>query len=461
MFKYISWIIPRRIASQIAALIVGSVVVHVGLLIFIASFYFGNVEDNPFIKSEPSFVRMVLLTKMIASTQDAQQKSVMFLSAASAVPGLRREDYSHIVELIPRNANQQDLSSGWSNIALPNLQMELGQNILVGAHSETNEQDRIYVAIDKDFAMSFLTPTQLESGFPASFNLLAVLGSFAIVLMFISVWAANRLGSPLSRLAAAASKFDADQPFTPIPEKGPTEVVKVAHAFNEMGRRTSQLVEDRTHLIAAVSHDLRTPITRLRLRAETVEDIELQAAMLLDLTVMDRMVHSAMSFIRDMKLSHQYGLVELTSLLQSVCDGYDASGRNVSLVAHSKIAICCDQDLIMRAVTNIIENGLKFGNSVLVLVLIAEQSAATVDIIIEDDGPGIPDKDKEFALKPFQRGDQARSSEEHEGFGLGLSICVAIAKVHGGKLQLEDVKPHGLRVRLQLPREQLASPSSP
>jgi signal transduction histidine kinase len=458
MLKYISWVVPRRIASQIAALIVGSIFIHVILLGIIASYYFSKVEDNPLIRGEPTFVRMVLLTRMFAATKDAGQRMVLFNVASTAWPSLKLEDYQHAMSTIPKGDDQINEATGWSAVALPNLQAELGMKIKIGTNLETPENDRILVALENGFAFSFLVPSQLESGFPAVFNLLAVLGSFAIVLMVISVWAANRLGSPLSRLATAASKFDADQPFASIPERGPTEVIKVARAFNEMGRRTSQLVEDRTHLIAAISHDLRTPITRVRLRVETISDNELQSSILKDLSVMERMVHSALSFVRDMRSDQSLQSVDLNSLMQTICDDYYDMGRSVVFDSQLRISIFCNQDQITRAVTNIIENGLNFGSSV--TLELVETVSGTVDIVVTDDGPGIPDAQKGLVLKPFKRGDEARSSESHEGFGLGLSICAAILKSHRGNITLEDVVPHGLRVRLRLPVGDKKSPST-
>jgi signal transduction histidine kinase len=456
MLKYIRWIIPRRIASQIAALIVGSIFIHVILLGAIAIHYFGAIENNPLIQSEPSFVRTVFLTRMIAATKNHEQRLMIINAARAALPGVREENYANAILLIPNEPDGVNSTTGWFSFSLPYLQTEVGMKFKIGANLETPDDSRVMVAFEDGFAMSFLIPSELQGGFPVGFNLLAVLGSFVIVLMVISVWAARRLGSPLSKLAEAASNFDADQPFVAISEKGPTEVVKVARAFNQMGQRTSQLVEDRTHLVAAVSHDLRTPITRLRLRAESSKDKDLQVAMLADLGVMDRMVHSALSFVRDMRADHKLQRIELTSLMQAICDDYYDTGRNVIFDPQLRISAFCNQDQISRAVINVIDNALKFGTSA--EVQLSKVATNLVEIAVIDDGPGIPDAQKSIVLKPFQRGDQARSSADHEGFGLGLSICAAITKSHCGSIILEDVQPHGLKVRIRLPMGDEKSP---
>ncbi len=449
MLKYVSWIVPRRISSQIAALIAGSVFLHLIVLSFIATFYISTVEDNPVILKQPMVVRAMMIVKMIVNTPDPTKRAELFNTIVKVVPSFRLENYKNSVAMIPKGPGEVNDKTGWTNIEVPKMQAELGTKFLVGAKTYDDTQDMITVAFEDGFAMSFLLPTEIESDIPASLQMIAVLGSFAIVLMVISIWAANRLGSPLSRLANAASKFDADQPFAAIQETGPTEVVKVARAFNEMGKRTSQLVEDRTYMIAAVSHDLRTPITRLRLRTEYVENKKTKKQMLGDLNSMNRMVQSALTYVKTTRLEPELKTVDLSSLLQSLCDDYADLDQPVTFEPHKRFPIHCDEDQIKRAVTNLIENALGFNAKV--LVHLSETVEGMIDILITDDGPGIRDDKKQSLLKPFQRGDDARGSGKNEGFGLGLSICSAIVAAHNGRITLEDAKPHGLVVRIRLP----------
>jgi signal transduction histidine kinase len=447
MLKYISWVVPRRISSQIAALIAGSILLHLIVLSFVATFY--NVDDNPAVLNHPTVVRAMMVMKMIVNTPDPIKRAELFNVIVKVAPSFRLENYKNSIAMIPKGPGEVNNETGWTNIEVPRIQAELGVKFLVGLKTYDDTQDLIVIAFENGFAMSFLAPTEMESEYPASFRMITLLGSFAIVLMVISIWAANRLGSPLSRLAHAASKFDADQPFAAIQETGPTEVVKVARAFNEMGKRTSQLVEDRTHMIAAVSHDLRTPITRLRLRTEYVDNKKIKKQMQGDLNSMNRMVQSALTYVKTMRLEPELKAVDLTSLLQSLCDDYADLEQPVSFEPHKRFPILCDEDQVKRAVTNIIENALEFKAKV--IVHLSETVRGMIDILITDDGPGIQDDKKQSLLKPFQRGDDGRGSGKNEGFGLGLSICSAIVAAHRGRIILEDAKPHGLVVIIRLP----------
>jgi signal transduction histidine kinase len=163
-------------------------------------------------------------------------------------------------------------------------------------------------------------------------------------------------------------------------------------------------------------------------------------------------VQSSLIYVRSMKQTPDHVSMDLTSLLQSICDGFADQQQRVFFTPHTRFPIKCDQDQMTRAVNNIIQNALHYDTSV--QVSLSEPEYGMIDIVIADNGPGIPDGMKPTMLKPFQRGDQARSSADHEGFGLGLSICATIINGHGGKIILEDAIPHGLVVRLRLPLDE-------
>jgi signal transduction histidine kinase len=449
MLKYFRWIIPCNIAGQIATLVVGSVLVHLAILTVVAAIFFSTNEDSLPVMRHPVVAQAVAITRMIDATPDPQGRANLIKSILVASPNFHLENYAEVMSIIPQKPNEVNTVTGWVNIQTPKFQSELKRNIYIGVRTEGDGNDKVLVALDNGFAMSFRVPTDIPSDIPSSLFWLGILGSSAIVLMMISVWAANRLGSPLSRLATAASKFDADRPFVPMAEKGPSEVIEVSRAFNEMGKRTSQLVEDRTYLIAAVSHDLRTPITRLRLRSEDIKDPDLKKQILGDLGSMERLVQSSLSYLKSRKQAAQFKPTDLSSLLQSISDDFTDFNQPVHFVPHARLAIQCDQDQIARAVNNIIENALNVDAKVVLSLKKADN--AMIDIVVQDDGPGIPNSRKSAMLKPFQRGDDARGAAEGDGFGLGLSICTAIAQSHGGKMILEDASPHGLIVTLRLP----------
>ena len=199
-------------------------------------------------------------------------------------------------------------------------------------------------------------------------------------------------------------------------------------------------------MLAAISHDLRTPITRLRLRSEYIEDPAQRTQTVRDLDQMQSMLESVLSLLRSESAARPT-LVDVAALLQMVCDQFSDSGYAVHYLGPDRAAFIVRPDEIIRAVTNLVENATRFGTEVRVELLI---SGNQIIIDVVDDGPGIPDERKAAMLEPFVRGEEARTMDETAGFGLGLSITQAIVTAHGGRLLLLDNEPRGLRVRLLL-----------
>jgi len=275
---------------------------------------------------------------------------------------------------------------------------------------------------------------------------------FAVVsITLLGLWAARALTRPLSSFARAAESFSIDRDAAPLPERGPEEVRSLAKALNRMRKRITDLIDDRTRMLAAISHDLRTPITRMRLRSEFIEDEIQRSRMLADLDQMRSMLESVLSFLRDGRRLEQMTLVDVASTLQLVADQFADMGHKVAYAGPVHAMATARPDDLLRTVTNIVENAVRFGGEVTIRLTVAADGM-TVDI--EDDGPGISDGDKGDMLEPFVRGDDARNMDEATGFGLGLSIARAIVTAHGGKLSLHDRQPRGLMVRMELPVRQ-------
>jgi signal transduction histidine kinase len=286
---------------------------------------------------------------------------------------------------------------------------------------------------------------------PGGGILLSTLIFLGLAISLLTIWAARSLTAPLTRFADAAEHFTVGRADAPLSEEGPAEIRRAAIALNELRTRIRQLVEDRTQMLASIGHDLRTPITRLRLRAEEIEPTPLRFKTIRDLETMQSMVQSALSFLRDQVNSGRRMRADLPSLVQTVCDNFSDAEREVTFVGASHLKIDCDPEQITRALGNLIDNGLKFGTSVRVTLL--KDGNDRVAIEVRDDGPGIPDCEKQRALEPFYRGDAARGLNDIDSFGLGLSIAQSIAKSHGGTVELLDAKPQGLLVRLILARQ--------
>ena len=204
-------------------------------------------------------------------------------------------------------------------------------------------------------------------------------------------------------------------------------------------------------MLAAISHDLRTPITRMRLRAEFIDQNETRELMLRDLDQMDRMVRAALSYLREGPSPGQWELIDIASLAQTICNDFFDLGGDVLYNGPNRLLVRCNIDEIRRAVTNLIENSLKHaGTCVTVELRTMAETQIVIDVI--DYGPGIPDTIKDAMLTPFVRGDAgAVAKNRTTGFGLGLAIAKSAAEAHGGKLCLLDSLPSGLVARLQLP----------
>jgi signal transduction histidine kinase len=275
---------------------------------------------------------------------------------------------------------------------------------------------------------------------------------FAVIsVTLLSLWAARALTKPLSAFAKAAESFSLNGAAAPLPERGPEEVRSVARALNRMRERITTLIDDRTKMLAAISHDLRTPITRMRLRSEFIEDDTHRRRMLGDLDQMRSMLESVLSFLRNDRKLESMTLAEIVSTLQLVTDQFADMGHKVAYDGPQHAMATVRPDDLGRSVTNLVENAVRFGGETTIRLAM---SPDTIMIEVEDDGPGISDARKEVMLEPFVRGDDARNMDEAAGFGLGLSIARSIVLAHGGEMSLNDRPPHGLIVRIELPVHQ-------
>jgi len=275
---------------------------------------------------------------------------------------------------------------------------------------------------------------------------------FAVIIVtLLGLWAARALTAPLSSFAKAAEDFSLNGAAAPLPERGPEEIRSVAKALNRMRERITALIDDRTKMLAAISHDLRTPITRMRLRSEFIEDDIHRHRMLSDLDQMRSMLESVLSFLRNDRKLEAMTLTDIASTLQLITDQFTDMGHKVAYEGPEHAMATVRPDDLHRSVTNLVENAVRFGAVATIRLIV---SPDTVTIEVEDDGPGISDARKDVMLEPFVRGDEARNMDEAAGFGLGLSIARSIALAHGGQLSLNDRQPNGLIVRIELPVRQ-------
>jgi signal transduction histidine kinase len=268
----------------------------------------------------------------------------------------------------------------------------------------------------------------------------------AAILSLIAIFVARSIARPMRRLAVAAEALGRGESVKPLPESGPDDIRQTAEAFNRMQERLERFVQDRTRMLAAISHDLRTPLTSLRLRAEFVTDHDVQEKMLKTIDEIQTMTEAALAFVREEATAETTRTVDLSALVESLCDDLAELGHTVTFIDGAAINYRCRPDALRRAIRNLIENAVRYGECARVSVL---RTAKSIDIAIEDDGPGIPDEVMEQVFAPFYRLEDSRNRETG-GVGLGLSIARAIARHHGGDVLLSN-RAKGLQATISLP----------
>ena len=291
---------------------------------------------------------------------------------------------------------------------------------------------------------SQLSPQATAMPLRLALTLLILLGT-VIVLSLVAVrWVTG----PLAALATAAEKLGEDINRPPLPETGPSEAQRAARAFNTMQQRLSRFITDRTRVLTAMSHDLKTPITRLRLRAEMLEDEALRAKFAKDLEEMEAMVAQTLDFMRDASTQEALQRVDAMALLESLQTDYQDTGSRVEIEGSIAHPYTGRPLALRRCLTNLVDNAIRYGGGARIM---AEDAGDRLTIRILDDGPGIPEQELQHAFEPFFRGEASRNRETG-GTGLGLGIARNIARAHGGDIVLRNRAEGGLEAILTLPR---------
>jgi signal transduction histidine kinase len=257
---------------------------------------------------------------------------------------------------------------------------------------------------------------------------------------------ARRVSAPIAAFAEGAERLGRDPNAPPLKLQGSAEIAVAGRAFNDMQERLRRYVEDRTSMIGAVAHDLRTPLTRLRFHAESAPEA-LRRKMADDIAEMDAMVAATLAFVRDATQTGPRARLELRSLLETVLEGFAELGRDVRMQPGESLVIEGDGMALKRMFANLIDNAVKFGGLARV-DLRAEDGLAVVEV--EDDGPGLAESELEAVFEPFRRVEASRSRDTG-GIGLGLTAARSIARAHGGDITLFNRRGGGLRVRVSLP----------
>jgi signal transduction histidine kinase len=451
--------IAARIAIAIVLAVVMVILVAVALAAGIA-YYHGDryqirVSNSLFFVGVPGRNQMPLagkITLTIRAVASSPRPARQPLVVALAEPGMQ---ISLDAPLVPRPADSigdpsLDGIRDLVQMQLDELGPPLSVSVRPGAvHAVPNNSgsplpDRVLeVVLPDSQRMSITVP-----GFPVvRYVWLQILGTLVFVAILVAWWTARRLARPIREFAEAAERLGVDLAAPPLSVRGPHELRSAIVAFNCMQDRLRRFLEDRTQMLAAISHDLRAPLARLRLRAELVADGEQQRKMFDDLEVMNAMIDSTLAFARDDSRQEPRRLVDLGVLVGDVCEDVADAGGRASYSGPRGIDVRCRPTLVRRAVANLVDNAVKYGRSARVRIV---SDTDRVVIVVDDDGPGIPPEEQEKVFAPFYRLDAARDPGK-AGVGLGLSIARTVTREHGGDVTLKNRDGGGLSALIELP----------
>lgn len=284
---------------------------------------------------------------------------------------------------------------------------------------------------------------------PIPWELFGQFGVLTLVLAAVLFLVTRSITRPLSDLARAADAVGRSIRHPPLAEEGVREIREATRAFNTMQDRLLRYVDSRTRVLAAMSHDLRTPLTRLRLRVESVSDEQLRTRFVADLDEMEALVRGALGLFRGLDDDEAFEPLDVNRLLETLVAEYTEVGANVSVEGTARGPVQAKARALKRCLTNLVDNALKFGNRAAIRV---DDGDEALVISVSDDGAGIPEDMLERVFEPFYRLESSRSRDSG-GTGLGLSIARDLAQAHGGTLTLRNRAEGGLTAQLRLPRK--------
>ncbi len=277
--------------------------------------------------------------------------------------------------------------------------------------------------------------------------------AMAIGILVISFVVVRLIARPLQALSDAADRIGVQGAAVAVPERGPREVLHAAQAFNRMQARIDRLIADRTQALAAVSHDLRTPISRLRLRAGFLDDDDAARAIDSDLDEMEAMIAGTLAYLRGDSETEERRAADVVAMIETLCDGATDAGAAVSYAGPPQARLVCRPVTLKRAFANLLQNAVMYGGGARVML---EDRPSNIVVRFEDNGPGIPPADLDAVFEPFRRLESSRNRGTG-GSGLGLTIARQVVQAHGGSLVLQNRAEGGLAAIVELPRAEAAA----
>lgn len=364
---------------------------------------------------------------------------------ASWLATLERRNYRYRLGAVPDGASRQQGG-------------ELEQSIAAGIGGALGPEYRIDVDAAPDGGRPRLR-LQLRDGTPLAIELnpapmpladwLPALLAAQLALVALACWIAVRIATrPLARLARAAETLAPGRGANPVAEEGPAEVAQAARSFNAMQARIAQHLQERTRILAAISHDLQTPVTRMRLRTELMDEGSERAKWQADLDAMQSLIQEGIAYARSAHAAAEAPMqVDLDALLGALAADYQDAGQAVALHGALGLSMTTRPQALRRILTNLVDNALKFAGSAEIEV---HATVNAISIAVLDRGPGIPEHEQTAVMQPFYRLENSRNPETG-GSGLGLAIAQQLGAALGGRLTLANREGGGLRACLELP----------
>jgi signal transduction histidine kinase len=317
----------------------------------------------------------------------------------------------------------------------------------LAAHQGSARRYDVSVRLPDGAALLFRV-TRMPEGAPLPRHLLGNLALLVLILVIVLYVAARNITRPLSELARAAHSVGRDARPQRLQERGARELRDAARAFNTMQDRLRRYLDSRTRVLAAMSHDLKTPLTRLRLQVETLDNPPIQERIGRELSEMEAMVREALTLFRGIEDGEPPAPLDLNALLEKVREEFTDMGQQVTVAGRTAQPLTAKPQALKRCLTNLVANATHFGARADIVV----EDGPVVTIRVRDSGPGIPAQELERVFEPFYRLESSRNRDSG-GTGLGLSIARDIAQAHGGSLTLSNLPGGGLEAALLLPRE--------
>jgi signal transduction histidine kinase len=440
--RLLSRLIPRSLVSQITVIVAASMLLGIGLTGTILFLFFRDPDARDGIPlSATGIAKITEIVRTAGTPEDAD-----------IVLDVAQRAGAHVVR-VPLAEFPAYSDGGPAPImsSLTAYQLKTLWGIEArSASSPSGGEHGLLVPLDDGSALLFDAPTIAGQWQVILKPTVLVIITMLVFVLFLSVYAVRWIIAPLSALGAAAESFGrSPDDARLVDRRGPREIGQVAGALNDMRTRIRALIDDRTRMLAAISHDLRTPLTRLRLRAERIGDTELRDGILHEVVRISGMLNETLEYLQPGTREEEMSRADLSSLLQTVCTEFADVGHGVSYDGPPRLTWLCRPNALARAVSNVVDNGVQHGSAVRVGLRVGADGMAEIEVA--DDGPGIPAPLREKVFDPFFKGDDSRPAAPGRGFGLGLSIARDVVRGHGGQIELLDRLPYGLIVRMSLP----------